>query len=224
MWAGLRDRQPRRRGSQVRTRVRPPARQQRLSRARSSQQPSRKDGSGNLQKGKQEKGRRERRWRSVGACGPEDTETEKGDAPAQVDRQLQGEERQRPTRGVAIGHPPDPPSGNAHHHEERCPDRAEHPVRRIERRLVQRRIPLRQVGHRHGATQPADADADADQQGESQQVLAGTEIRTFCNHYRRLAPTLMVRARIAVLNTKETMPWTSVTRLMAGETVPTSPV
>jgi hypothetical protein len=42
--------------------------------------------------------------------------------------------------------------------------------------------------------------------------------------YSRLAPTLIVSARIAVLKAKAITPWTSVVRRIAGDTVLTSAV
>ena len=157
----------------------------------------------------------------VATRGADLLQAEEHHGPAQRERELQGEQRQRPAPRIAIGGAPHAPGGNRHQHVEDRPHRAEQAVGRREGRLGEIGVPGVDAGRHDRRAKRTDDEAERHEERQHDQVDQAVARH---GQLSRLAPTLMVSASTAVLKAKETMPCTMVRWRMARETVATSAV
>ena len=88
--------------------------------------------------------------------------TEEDPRPSDVQAELHGEQRERSRRGNESLWLPDHPGRDRHHHEERGPNRAEHVVRRVPRRFLDRFVPAFDLRRRCDGSQATSAETDND--------------------------------------------------------------
>ena len=97
-------------------------------------------------------------------------QAEEHHGPAEIERELKREQRQRPARGVAVGAAPHAPGRHAHQDVEHGPYRPEHLVGRSEGRLDELGVPVSTLVAAIDGAERTDAEAQRHEQDQGYDV------------------------------------------------------